>query len=271
LLAVLLAGCPEPVDPCACVTDDLDAHYLAAIQDAATTDPADISRELTAISNHNPNLIWDEGPAGRRVLVVTWTSWNGYDELVGQDTTLSREVWVTVVPELQDFAADQSRSLPELELRVRQLLGLPGDAVKDRFVELWVAPADLFRPSPDPEISDQEAELDWPQAGDFLTVAQEYITWFTSLMSLSYGPDGYPWTRLGYTYDWGNPCSNVGLSEFVIRPGAVVGVHAVTDNSGYLLGPGSETNKPQRILLHFVRDEVLATRSSSEMSPAGNS
>ena len=27
----------------------------------------------------------------------------------------------------------------------------------------------------------------------------------------------YPWTRLGYTYDWGNPRNLVGLSEFVLR------------------------------------------------------
>jgi hypothetical protein len=28
---------------------------------------------------------------------------------------------------------------------------------------------------------------------------------------------GYPWTRLGYSYDWGNPKNPVGLSEFVLR------------------------------------------------------
>lgn len=236
LLTVLTAGCPTPVDPCADIKDDLDAHYLAAIQDAATADPSEISQALTAITDYNPNLIWDESPDGPRVRVVTWTSWDGYDDLVGQDTTLGREVWVTVVPELRDFCADKSSSLEDLELRVGQLLGLPHDSAKDRFVELSVAPADLFRPSPDPEINDQEAWLDWPQAGDYLTVADEYMTWFNNLVASSYGADGYPWTRLGYTYDWGNPCSDVGLSEFVIRSGAVVGVHAVMDNSTYLLG-----------------------------------
>ncbi len=235
LLAFLAAGCPTPIDPCADIKDDLDAHYLAAIQDAATADPSEISQELTAITDYNPNLIWDEGPDGRRVRVVTWTSWDGYDDLVGQDTTLAREVWVTVVPELRDFGAGKSSSLEEMELRVCQLLGLPHDSAKDRFVELSVTPADLFRPSPDPEINDQEALLDWPQAGDYLTVADEYVTWFNNLVASSYGADGYPWTRLGYTYDWGNPCSDVGISEFVVRSGAVVRVHAVMDNHTYLM------------------------------------
>ncbi|NLX14974.1 MAG: hypothetical protein GXY44_15170 [Phycisphaerales bacterium] len=236
LLVALVAGCPEPVDPCASVKDDLEEHYLAAIQEAAKADPESISRDLTAINEYNPNLIWDASPDARRVLVVTWTSWDGYDEWVGQDVTLSREVWVTVVPELREFSAGETSSLTDRELRIRQLLGLPGDDLKDRFVELWVTPADLFRPSPDPEITDREAGLDWPQGGGYLTVADEYVSWFNFLVSTSYGPDGYPWTRLGYTFDWGNPCTNFGLSEFVIRDGAVVGVHAVTDNATYLLG-----------------------------------
>ena len=28
---------------------------------------------------------------------------------------------------------------------------------------------------------------------------------------------GFPWTRLGYTYDWGKPDNHVGLSEFILR------------------------------------------------------
>lgn len=43
----------------------------------------------------------------------------------------------------------------------------------------------------------------------------------------------YPWTRLGYTYDWGNAKSRVGLSEFVIRKGARLTVHSVSTTEGY--------------------------------------
>lgn len=32
----------------------------------------------------------------------------------------------------------------------------------------------------------------------------------------------YPWTRLGYTYDWGDESNHVGVSEFVIVPGTEV-------------------------------------------------
>jgi hypothetical protein len=37
----------------------------------------------------------------------------------------------------------------------------------------------------------------------------------------------YPWTTLGYTYDWGVKTSNVGASEYVIKPGATVFIKSV--------------------------------------------
>ncbi|MCL4692577.1 MAG: hypothetical protein KJ060_08715, partial [Candidatus Hydrogenedentes bacterium] len=120
-----------------------------------------------------------------------------------------------------------------MTLRAEQLLGLPPHDGKTRFVEFWVDPSDLFRPSPDPAVTDHEAELDFPGSELFVTVSSEYVDWYESQVAISYGPDGYPWTRLGYTYDWGNPLTEVGLSEFVIRTGATVTVKSVTLNADY--------------------------------------
>jgi len=116
----------------------------------------------------------------------------------------------------------------EPALRLEQLLGLPPDDGKQWFVELWVWPADLFRPAPDPEITDQGAGLDFPDSA-----SPEYRAWFDDLRSKSYGENGYPWTRLGYTYDWGSPDDHVGLSEFVINKGAPIEVRSVTPTVVY--------------------------------------
>jgi len=40
-------------------------------------------------------------------------------------------------------------------------------------------------------------------------------------------PNGYPWTRLGYTYDWNPNSPEVGLSEYIVRGGSTVTVAAV--------------------------------------------
>ena len=171
-----------------------------------------------------------------RVLTVTWTSWAGYDGLVGQNTALAREVWVTAVPELQDAMALDALTLKsrDRKLRLEQMLGLPPGGTKDRFVELWASPDDLFRPSADPEISDCVAELTFPTSPDYVTVSDTHRAWYASLVATSYLEGGYPWTRLGYTYDWNPDTDEVGLSEFVIRAGADVGVASVTPTEQYV-------------------------------------
>lgn len=45
--------------------------------------------------------------------------------------------------------------------------------------------------------------------------------WFDSNVTVSYSEDNpYPWTRLGYTYDWADNGKEYGLSEFLIFSGA---------------------------------------------------
>ncbi|MEZ4436423.1 MAG: hypothetical protein R3F65_28825 [bacterium] len=64
-------------------------------------------------------------------------------------------------------------------------------------------------------------------------MSDEHRMWVEALTEESYG-EGYPWTRLGYTYDWDPAAGSVvGLSEFVIRPGSVVGVESVTGTGAY--------------------------------------
>ena len=217
----------------ACVTppsdDELKARYVAAVADAKDAEPAEVATGLVWIGPANPDLVWS--PARDRVLVVTWTNWSGYDGLVGRETTVGRETWVTAVPELRRRCA----AIPpgtDVTLRLEQLLGLPPRNGKTKLVQLWVSPGDLFRPAADPEIGDREAGPDFPN-NRRVAVTAAHRAWIEDLESKSYGADGYPWTRLGYTYDWNNPRSEVGLSEFVVEKGAVVRVESVQDTASY--------------------------------------
>ncbi|MFO0210323.1 MAG: hypothetical protein ACK53E_05995, partial [Pseudanabaena sp.] len=63
-----------------------------------------------------------------------------------------------------------------------------------------------------------------------------HLQWFENLRSQSYKTTGgYPWTRMGYTYDWGNPNSEVGLSEFVINTGTAFEVKSVQTTDKYCI------------------------------------
>ncbi|HEU4533483.1 MAG TPA: hypothetical protein VFS00_05170, partial [Polyangiaceae bacterium] len=200
--------------------------YRAAVADAEVAEASEIVTTLVAITPQNAALTFD---AEGRVLVVTWTSFTGYDDKVGQPTDLGVDVFVSVAPEVKTFCTAAGLSGEALSLRLEQKLGLPPGNGKDRMVELWAPTSALFRPSPDPEINDSVAELDFP-AG----TPQPHIDWINTLKAESYGQDGYPWTRLGYTYDWAPDApSEVGLSEFVIAKGSTVVVNSVTATGDY--------------------------------------
>lgn len=207
------------------VKKDLESTYKMAVEDASKAKTAEIDNNLLAITDDNLSLQRnDKG----QILVVTWTNWNGYDKLANKDMTLTREIWATTAPQLKAFSNNLRLDSAKMVLRLEQLLGLPPHTGKNRFVEIWVNPSDLFRPCPDPEISDEECELDFPTSSYF-TIAEEHQKWIKNLRANSYGKDGYPWTQLGYTYDWGNPKNHVGLSEFVIKPGSTVTIKGVSN------------------------------------------
>ena len=177
--------------------------------------------------------------------MVTWTSWDGYDDKIGQSMTLSREIWVTAAAQVADLCRQRrgpfrrTRTPEALSLRLEQLLGLPPGNGKDRFVELWVDPKDLFRPCRDPEITDRTCALTFPQGAGFVAITDDYRKWFNDLAASSYtGDSPYPWTGLGYTYDWGGRKTAVGLSEFVVRAGGTAAVHTVESTNEYC-APGS--------------------------------
>lgn len=215
--------------------ESLQDQYQDALKDAEIAEPGEISKNLNPIVSYNSKLLTDYTNGTKRVLFTTWTSYTGYDSLVGTTTTLTREVWVTVVPEIKEFTTAHNVSETSLTLRLEQLLGIPPNIGKTRFVEMWAEPKDLFRPAPDPEITDCEAELDFAEPSDLIVTADSHKKWINDLKATSYLPNGYPWTRLGYTYDWGNSPDNIGLSEYVIRKGAIVKIKASTLTADYAL------------------------------------
>lgn len=227
-------------------------EYANACTDASSATYAKISKNLTAVVNENSNLQWENGVVGSRVLVVAWVTAaiaSYYTE--GQELEFKYDLWVTVVPELKNYFGGVA---PD-SLRIAQLLGLPpADATrKEYMLELWVLPANLLRPCPDPEVTDHECQLDFHGEQFWVydvtqkiyadvgsTGFKAYKAWFNNRKDVIYTSAApYPWTRLGYTYDWGNPANHCGLSEFILHgykedgSGVPVKVKAVTPTAFY--------------------------------------
>jgi hypothetical protein len=199
-----------------------NAHFIDAIKDAAVPEPSEIDNHLFALSGDNARLHWRDGTGGREVLAVAVMTADTYGKYYasGAGTTPSSKpvLWVTLAPQLRDWCRHLRRALREdaarLRKRVVQRLGLSPTTPYDRVVELWVDPAKVFRPCPDPAPGDDHCELQMKGAPQVEGIA-DYPSFFASLYVGAYGIEGAPWTRLGYTYDWGGG-KEFGESEYML-------------------------------------------------------
>jgi hypothetical protein len=181
-----------------------DPTYEAAVRDAAVFSASRVY-PLRAI------------PRGAdTVNVVTWTAYP--DSYRQANATLSfGDVWVTLEPEVRERCRDfDPTSRTE---RLYQLLGLPKGTEQRMFVSLRVRVADMFRPCPDADVFTTSCAAQPASAA-----STEHLAWMArQSFTAAQVPGGYPWTRLGYTYDWSpNARHRYGASEYVIRRSAVV-------------------------------------------------
>jgi hypothetical protein len=154
------------------------------------------------------------------VLVVTMGRRDGN---VGDPIVSANDgIWVTAVPEVQTIC----RTFTDVTMQLRQLLGLPPDNDLPRVLVLRAKASDLFRPSPYADTmtkypcSDPANDASCGNAFPS-TATPAHMQWMaTSSFSLHAIPYGYPWTHLGYTYNWAPGKDRYGASEYVIRAGA---------------------------------------------------
>jgi hypothetical protein len=211
---------------------DYTAKYLVAVEDSIIAEEDDICTTLVKITLDNDSLQWMSFNDDSYVLTLHWTQYDSYNNQENETMALVwGKTWVTIPYEMKEFISNTNIDTMQIILRYEQLFGLPPNSGKEWFIEIWVNPEDLLRPSPDNEIYDSRAELDFPTDPP---PSYQYVQWFyENMISSYYGENKYPWTRLGYTYDWGNPDSKIGLSEFVIKKNAIVIIKSVTATLDY--------------------------------------
>ncbi len=225
-LALVLTGCASTIIPAKEMATQkaiYDAQTAKIVEsDGATT----INRFLSSITEA------DLDPDGY-VHVVTWTNryaaMKFYPGPGMMDTLGTHLVWVTKYSQMKQTAQDLHLKRLKgqyLALRMEQLLGLPpkGDT-SGFYMELLVRPTNIFRPCRDPEINDCECARTAP-TGAFNPENSTYKPMYQEIVGST---KGYPWTRMGYTWDWkASNKSHFGASEYVLQPGAIVKIVAKT-------------------------------------------
>lgn len=206
--------------------------YDKAVAAARLPRLSNVSKELVSISPEQP---------------VTVVAWVRKDQAEGLKTpsgawvnVAAGDTWITVEPHLQQFCSafvrDRKPDEEALTRRLEQRLGLSPASSKVYFVRLRIEHPDsgvVFRPCNDPTPNEGNCSVGPPAKA-----STEYQQWFLNQYYGSYGRSlisEFPWTALGYTFDWApthrtsSGFERIGESEFVIRKGASIEIlEAVT-------------------------------------------
>jgi hypothetical protein len=216
---------------------DIYQLYAMAVEDAAIYEASKL-RPLNGA---------EVGPDGT-VMVVTL----GGDSLPpGEMTTEQNDfVWVTLVPEVRDSCDDWTDA--DKDMRLRQLLGLQPTSPVHFFAEMRVPASAMFRPTANPAITTDVlcdpvrdgpgCALVFPTGVDSahfaFMVNQAFSAWkmpdgYPRERTDDWQNLGYPWTRLGYTFNWHPGSPRYGASEYVIKPGTRVTVTSSRSIANY--------------------------------------
>ena len=191
---------------------DNDELYRNAVRDAVLIDEDEVL-PLVNISKDDDNVIWD----GDKVLVAFMHKYpDSYP--AGEEIELKwGNVWCVSAGELYKWVQNNGKGVEDWQLRLHQVLGMPTTKDYTTITALWVDADLLYRPA---NVTDPNAKM----AAAYQSTGDEqfdemYKQWFDENIIWSYFDSAFPWTRLGYTYDWADNGRDYGLSEFLIFSG----------------------------------------------------
>ena len=212
----------------------LNEQFRAAIEASKSLSCEDI-KPLVKIDRESDKVTWNMDSS--RVLMVAFhDSPDAYE--ADRAITVDKEIWVVSDRELLQWFKANYREKRNWNLRLRELLGFSKDAPLTHFSAFWVSPKDLSRPAYSTDVTSDEMKCRFDDDIDesSLTAMDMWLrNWFDDTWDKRYGKRGRPWSRLGYTYDWGVKGKNrYGLSEFIIMQDAEITVHSTRDFDSFI-------------------------------------
>ncbi|MDH5603918.1 MAG: hypothetical protein OEY51_08260 [Cyclobacteriaceae bacterium] len=219
LLMVLLGACID----CICQNGNspyLDSLYQVAVKDAQIIEAIEVDT-LTIVSRDNDMLEFRTINKKEYVKAVTWIDdevENLYKEALQEHSSelvpkSGIELWLSLYPELQNFCAGVEVTTEEdLILRMKQKLGLPHTGQNSLIAEIWVPVESIKRPCLNTDVKDTLCFVEMSVNVE----RSEYHEWYFAQRADVRKKGTFPFTGLGYTYDWAPGASEFGLSEFVL-------------------------------------------------------
>lgn len=202
-----------------------EAAYALAVRDSMTIEDGEMLPVVQIAEGSGMATLNGDG----EVLLITWHKYpDSY--VAGQDVTLQYgEVWAFTDREIVDWYGKNRNGVSDWELRFEQLLGLPPEKDYTHFTALWAPAESVKRPAYTFDAALPVTDLRFGDGAD-----EDFVAWFDANIVSSYFDGAYPWTRLGYTYDWKEDGKEYGLSEFIIEKDAVARVEFTRTTGEFL-------------------------------------
>lgn len=228
--------------------DVLDSSYQEAVLDAMVAESHEI-RPLVVLSK-------DSALSTIQGQYVLLGSIHHFPESYPEGIVIKLPVtaWTFTDKELIAWLKDPKHVLPANQeiWRLKQMLGLPPHEYYSHVSFYWVNLKDVIRPatSIDPRQEVMQPVLN--QATPIL-----YKEWFQEQVVDAYSSHLYPWTRLGYTYDWGKSEQDdaYGVTEFLVHKGAIVSIAVTMPLIDFIKSPQLASSKVQ-LAYHNVLEKV---------------
>ena len=206
---VLLTACSSENE-----TRDEYELYNDAVLDAMVAEESEL-QDLVVLDVEDKMTTWNDD----EVLLITW---NKYPEsyIEGEKVQLKYgSIWTFTDKEILAWYDETEGEISDYNLRFKQLIGLPPEDDNTHFTGMWVNPEDVIRPAYYTNANADTMDISNVDMGDL------YKEWFDDNIITSYYSEyKYPWTRLGYTYDWSGDGNEYGLTEFLIKENSEVTV-----------------------------------------------
>lgn len=240
LMLTIFVGCkkdniiPSKPEPPVASMSEL---YKNAILDAMVADDSEIIDTLWALTPENTSLQWKTIKGKPHVLMASFMSFPSSYPVGDSITTTWGESWLFIPQQMKKRIGSSFSPTSDTTMRICQLLGLPpaNERSNTHIAEIWVNPERLSRPAGSRAITTKTtaAALSNGNPENFISWFNNYIV-FAYYRTLSTATDyHYPWTRLGYTYDWAPGAKEVGLSEYVMQSSSGAWVQSVSKVGNY--------------------------------------
>lgn len=227
-------------------------RYNNAVKDAMSIEEDELL-PLVSLEQGSPMASFDEQG---RVLLLTMHSYpDSY--VTGSEFNLRYQCWTFTDKEFISWYKSHKSNVSNWKLRIHQLLGMPESRGHNYISAMWVDPKDVIRPAYRTDVYNTQSASSFTQANEKTTGIQTdksskkaidtnevtypyagmnmkmYEQWFDgNIISSYFKQTPFPWTRLGYSYDWyyainqdgNNGPNEYGMSEFIIPVNSAVKV-----------------------------------------------